>query len=192
MPFVWTIGYAKTDHIVLPQLAYSYRAIIGASLGGALADPVVNYPSLFSRGTIFEKFPFLLPNLVCAGVCLFSLLAGLLFLQETNDRAKHRRDIGLEVGRWLTGKIFPSKTLKSPQKLHEQDQGDRAALLWDEDKTNGYGTSRPSTQASVIASGATTPHAASLETDSTTPELSVVKAFNRQVVLNIICYGLIA
>ncbi|MCJ1233110.1 hypothetical protein MMC14_001065 [Varicellaria rhodocarpa] len=66
MPFVWSIG-----------------TIIGPAVGGTLAQPAINYPSIFSD-TIFAKFPYLLPNLVCSIMLLISILAGYLFLTETH------------------------------------------------------------------------------------------------------------
>ena len=60
MPFVWCMG-----------------SIIGSALGGALADPVRNYPDVFNHGTIFETYPYLLTNAVCSGVVIFSLIVGL-------------------------------------------------------------------------------------------------------------------
>lgn len=84
MPTVWCMG-----------------AFIGSGLGGALADPVRNYPGTFHPGTIFDKFPYLLTNLVCTGVVVFSMIVGILFLEETHEDLKHRRDIGLEIGDWI-------------------------------------------------------------------------------------------
>ena len=66
MPFVWSIG-----------------TIIGPAIGGTLAQPAINYPSIFSD-TIFAKFPYLLPNLICAIMLLMSVIAGYFFLTETH------------------------------------------------------------------------------------------------------------
>ncbi|KAF2749656.1 MFS general substrate transporter [Sporormia fimetaria CBS 119925] len=87
MPFVWCLG-----------------TIIGSSLGGILANPVASWPSQFS-GTIFDRFPYLLPNLVCTAVVIFGLLVGIFFLEETHEDRKHDRDRGVEMGRWLLSKI---------------------------------------------------------------------------------------
>nr|POE63005.1 positive regulator of purine utilization [Quercus suber] len=81
MPFVWCLG-----------------AIIGSALGGALADPVRNYPAFFHAGTMFDRYPYLLTNLVCAAVVIFSLSVGVLFLEETHEDKRTRRDVGLEIG----------------------------------------------------------------------------------------------
>lgn len=67
MPFVWSIG-----------------TIIGPAIGGTLANPAETFPSLFSEFGLFARFPYLLPNLICAGLLLMSIIAGYLFLEETH------------------------------------------------------------------------------------------------------------
>jgi hypothetical protein len=75
------------------------RSIIGAALGGALAEPVKSYPTIFKPGGLFDLFPYLLPNLVCTAVVVFGLVVGILFLEETHEDKKYCRDIGVEAGR---------------------------------------------------------------------------------------------
>ncbi|KKK18620.1 MFS transporter [Aspergillus ochraceoroseus] len=67
MPFVWSIG-----------------TIIGPAIGGLLAKPAENFPSVFSHHGLFGKFPYLLPNLVCSVLLLGSIIFSWLFLQETH------------------------------------------------------------------------------------------------------------
>ena len=67
MPFVWSIG-----------------TIIGPALGGCLAQPSMNYPSVFPSDGLFAKFPFLLPNLICAALLLVAILAGTFAIEETH------------------------------------------------------------------------------------------------------------
>jgi hypothetical protein len=81
MPFVWCLG-----------------AIIGSVLGGTLAEPVKNYPGFFAKGGLFDKFPYLLPNLICVGVVVAGLITGFLFLEESHEDKKDRPDFGLELG----------------------------------------------------------------------------------------------
>ncbi|KAK0514687.1 hypothetical protein JMJ35_003304 [Cladonia borealis] len=88
MPFVWCLG-----------------SIVGPALGGALAQPCDNYPTVFPRGTIFDHYPFLLPNLVCAAVLAVGVLIGILFLEETHGQKKHRRDLGIVAGQWILSHI---------------------------------------------------------------------------------------
>ncbi|ERS99784.1 hypothetical protein HMPREF1624_03148 [Sporothrix schenckii ATCC 58251] len=67
MPFVWSIG-----------------TIIGPALGGTFADPHASFPELFPRGSLFDRFPYLLPNLLCALLLLISILMGYVLLEETH------------------------------------------------------------------------------------------------------------
>lgn len=73
MPFVWSIG-----------------CIIGPVIGGTLADPADNFPSYFSSEGLFAKFPYLLPNLICAAMMALSILAGYFFLEETHPDMQPR------------------------------------------------------------------------------------------------------
>ncbi|KAL8949721.1 MAG: hypothetical protein Q9222_004197 [Ikaeria aurantiellina] len=67
MPFVWSIG-----------------TIIGPAIGGVTARPAVSMPDLFSSTGLFAKYPFLLPNLICAALLLASIFLGYFFLIETH------------------------------------------------------------------------------------------------------------
>ncbi|KAI4141356.1 MAG: hypothetical protein L6R39_005385 [Caloplaca ligustica] len=67
MPFVWSIG-----------------TIIGPAIGGVTARPAISMPDIFSPTGLFGKFPFLLPNLICASLLLISIGLGYLFLIETH------------------------------------------------------------------------------------------------------------
>jgi hypothetical protein len=67
MPFVWSIG-----------------TIIGPSIGGYFAEPAKNFPNIFSPTGVFSKFPYLLPNLICALLLFVSIIAAYFFLGETH------------------------------------------------------------------------------------------------------------
>ncbi|KAH6659489.1 major facilitator superfamily domain-containing protein [Truncatella angustata] len=79
MPVVWCIG-----------------SIVGPMIGGALAKPVESYPSLFAQGTVWDSYPYLLPNLFSALICIVGVVNGILFLEETHSTKKHDRDRGLD------------------------------------------------------------------------------------------------
>ncbi|TVY78286.1 putative membrane protein [Lachnellula suecica] len=73
MPFVWSIG-----------------TIIGPALGGTFADPASSFPNTFSQDGIFGRFPYLLPNMLCSGLLLISIVAGYLLLEETHPDMQPR------------------------------------------------------------------------------------------------------
>lgn len=103
--------------------------IIGSALGGALALPCESYPSLFARGTLWDKFPFLLPNLVCVSVLIVGILAGCLFLKESNPKLKRRRDRGIEFGQWLMSIIRGSI-------MHRNAAGEKYSKVQTHDETD--------------------------------------------------------
>ncbi|KAM0431791.1 hypothetical protein ACHAPT_005041 [Fusarium lateritium] len=67
MPFVWSIG-----------------TIIGPSIGGILANPHESWPETFPTGSLLQRFPYLLPNLICAGLLLLSIVLAFFLLEETH------------------------------------------------------------------------------------------------------------
>lgn len=72
---------------------------MGPTLGGLLARPTVNFPSIFPPDSFFGRYPFLLPNLICTGILILGLCVGILFLEETHHTHKFSRDTGVELGK---------------------------------------------------------------------------------------------
>jgi MFS family permease len=176
MPFVWCLG-----------------SIIGPAMGGALATPCESYPWLFPRDTIFARHPFLLPNLVCVGVLLLGITIGVLFLDETHADLKSRRDYGRNLGLRIVGKITGSDAIFSAESKTGNCSVGEGAHLIENDAPPGY----RSTQGSPRLSTATGISPATKEGDIELayPRLSgkpSAKTFNRQVVLVIIGYGILA
>ncbi|PYI04177.1 permease of the major facilitator superfamily [Aspergillus sclerotiicarbonarius CBS 121057] len=175
MPFVWCLG-----------------SIIGPAIGGALAQPCDNYPWLFQRDTIFDRFPFLLPNLVCVVVLVSGIVVGLLFLEETHPEKKHRRDPGLALGNWLVAKVWGS-----PEQLSEASDA-KAELTGEE--YYGYDDVPPPEYRSTENSPRLSPVKESdnlsadddIEGQMKGEPCGVPKAFTRQVIFNIVAYGILA
>ena len=84
MPLVWTVG-----------------SIFGPSFGGSLANPALKFPEVFGGSGLFKTYPFALPNLVGAGFFLVGLFVGTLFLKETLETKKDKRDYGIILGEIL-------------------------------------------------------------------------------------------
>ena len=87
MPFVWSIG-----------------TIIGPAIGGTFARPAISMPSVFSSTGIFARFPYLLPNLICAAILLISILFGYFFLMETHP----------DMQAWSTREELDHTTAETP------------------------------------------------------------------------------
>jgi MFS family permease len=166
MPFVWCLG-----------------SIIGPALGGALAQPCNNYPGVFPRGTIFDRFPFLLPNLVCIVILGLGIVIGFLFLEETHVVKRDRYDPGLKLGRWLLGKC------SAP---HVMQDGDKNYVLLVADPPPKYRSREGSPFPSSLRDISTSSLSSDLESEASSEVIGFTKAFTKQVVFNIIGYGILA
>ncbi|GKZ36757.1 hypothetical protein AbraIFM66950_007954, partial [Aspergillus brasiliensis] len=98
--------YQSRAFLLLP-MCFNIGVIIGPVLGGALADPLKNFPQIFGPGTLLggadgvewmRKWPFLLPNLLSAVFIFFSFLAVFFGLDETHETARYRSDWGRQLG----------------------------------------------------------------------------------------------
>jgi len=103
MPLVWTIG-----------------SIFGPGFGGALANPAAKYPEVFGNSDFFKKYRFALPNIVASIFFMFGMLIGFLFLKETLETRKHKRDYGRVLGKLIVHP-FSAKKPKVPWR-HEEEQ----------------------------------------------------------------------
>ncbi|KAK1465903.1 major facilitator superfamily transporter [Colletotrichum melonis] len=171
MPLVWCLG-----------------SIVGPALGGLLAEPVQSYPQYFKAGSIWDQYPFLLPNLFSAATVFCGVVIGLLFLEETHAERKKRRDPGVELGKRIISWVS-AKSCQIPARKAEKQ-----ALL-DDDELPGYRTNESSPQ--LVGSESTIPEPT--ETLDLT-EASIIDEiaeppkviFTRPVILNIISYGILA
>ena len=105
-------------------LLFNFGAIIGPAIGGStyLTKPKEKSPyeekedkniyQVVDDWDIYQiyqqfldRFPYALPNIVVALVLWFSLGCGILFLEETHEIHKYRRDYGVDLGDWLLSKV---------------------------------------------------------------------------------------
>ncbi|KAI9641842.1 hypothetical protein NHQ30_009709 [Ciborinia camelliae] len=90
--------YQSRAFLLLPMCA-NIGTIIGPILGGLLADPAGNYPSMFGGIKWLEKYPYAPPNLL-SGVFLASACLAVIFaLEETHEMYAHKEDWGINTGR---------------------------------------------------------------------------------------------
>lgn len=73
----------RSSMMAMTPLAFNIGTMTGTTMGGLLADPAHQYPSVFGNFAPFIKFPYLLPFLVGAAVTLFGLVMVLLKVKET-------------------------------------------------------------------------------------------------------------
>lgn len=172
MPFVWCLG-----------------SIIGPALGGVLAQPCDNYPWLFQRNTLFDHFPFLLPNLVCVVVLICGIVVGILFLEETHAEKKHRRDPGLQLGRWLVSKCWDSSHAQIDSHV-ENEPNDTGYFDFENVPPPEYKSTESSPCLGPVKESQNLSEDEVEGQKKTQP--GVPKAFTKQVVFNIIAYGILA
>lgn len=168
MPFVWSIG-----------------SIIGPAMGGALALPCDVYPSIFPRGGLFETYPFLLPNLFCVFILVLGITNGILFLEETHLEMKGRRDLGLELGRFLLEKL----SWESDRSKDHPTEVDEIDSLADRDPPPGY---RSTDGSPILRSTTTEALDADLGELQEKERRGMIKTFNRHVVVIIVAYAILA
>ncbi|KAI3331511.1 MFS general substrate transporter [Xylariaceae sp. AK1471] len=182
MPVVWCLG-----------------SMIGPMIGGALARPCINYPSLFPPGTIWDRYPYLLPNLFSAFVVLVGVINGFLFLEETHVQKRMERDRGLELGDWILSHFTGFRKCAEPrdEKSKLSDRRDEMQPLLDRDEElPKYRTNENSPANSPRLRSASVPaiDQDSLDLGGSRKHMGVgiSRTFTRQVILNIVSFGILA
>ncbi|PBP24799.1 major facilitator superfamily transporter [Diplocarpon rosae] len=136
---------------------------------------------------------------------LQTTVAEMVTVKEHQPRAytimpfKCRRDPGLEAGRWILGKVTRCAESKSSRGEKVADLDEAASLLSQDEQPPGYRTTEgspklPSTPAAEpqealdLNAPTATPHVLTPRA----PKPAASKAFTRQVVMNIVGYGILA
>lgn len=127
----------QTRAFLLLPLIFNSGMVVALTLGGCLADPVVNIPWLFGPDGLFNssgnpngvewalKYPYALPGLFNATVLGISLLVATLGLRESLETLENVPDFGIANGRSLTRLVkrlvFRHRTQYNPLPLHDLD-----------------------------------------------------------------------
>jgi hypothetical protein len=149
---------------------------LGPAFGGALVHPNERFPGLFHNSTFFRRNPFSLPGLVAGIFFLIGITSGLLFLKETLEAKKHRKDYGLMLGSTLTASCSRRKGRRTPKSWHSSDDESRPFLGADLD-------SEPSTPLSRTRS---------FKRQIPAKEPGYRDVFSRQSSINLCAYTLLA
>ncbi|PMB70034.1 putative peptide/nitrate transporter [Beauveria bassiana] len=59
--------------------------LLGPIIGGALADPVAQYPGLFGGWAFLKRYPYAAPGFAVSAIAVTGVLTSVLFLEETLD-----------------------------------------------------------------------------------------------------------
>ena len=101
--------YQSRAFLLLP-MCFNIGVIIGPILGGILADPVYNFPTVFGEHSILggetgiawmRKWPYAFPNLVCAAFLTTSAASVFFCLDETLEARRHKKDYGRQAGKHM-------------------------------------------------------------------------------------------
>jgi hypothetical protein len=187
---VYWVSWLRSPWLSVPCKTDIYRSIIGPAIGGLLAQPCTNY-HFCSQTSLLGRYPFLLPNLFSAACVCLGVLIGILFLEETHPIKKYEKDRGLELGRQIVS-FLPGVRR---QRCYE-DTAEKHPLLSAGDSLPAYTEhcrQHSSTDASDCCEAVIlddvplrTPLKLEASFGASTP------TFNRNVVLNIISYGILA
>lgn len=125
------------------------------------------------------------------------MVVGILFLEETHAEKKYRHDPGLEAGKWILSKVTRCAESKASRCEKAADLDEVMSLLSDDEQPPGYRTTDGSPK---LPSTPSLEPRESLDLNAPAPRVVVTrstkpaatKAFTRQVVLNIVGYGILA
>ena len=169
--------------------------MIGPAIGGALARPCKFYPKIFLPGSIWDRYPYLLPNLFSACAVFLGLFAGIFFLEETHPVKKHEVDHGLILGQKIAAWFSWKKESADSKKLRllQEEQ----PLIDPEDQLPGYQTTEPSPSLVSCDNDANLPSDLdSLDPLDPVPEITknsgASRIFTKPIILNTMSFGILA
>lgn len=181
MPLVWSIG-----------------SVFGPAFGGFFAQPAKQYPSLFGDSWLFNKYPFLLPNLMACVFFFISVVVATLFLRETLETKRHDRDWGLVLGEKISRPFSKRRRGSCARKSHYHGpaadhrllrQRQRASFV-DAEATAPLLAPKASASAVVKPSSSSPSSSTKKNTAAAAPRMRDV--FTRNVTINLVAYTFLA
>ena len=167
MPMVWQVG-----------------SIIGPIFGGALVYPNEHFPHIFHDSAFFHRYPFSLPGLVAGLFFLVGISSGILFLRETLEDKKDRKDYGLRLGSAIQASCAGRSCLSRRRtKSH--------SLLRDAEESEGL-LQRHSRRRGSSDSAHLTPASIQSRTAQTKAVVGYGDVFSPQSSINLAAYTLLA
>ncbi|CAK9882399.1 unnamed protein product [Sphagnum jensenii] len=101
--------------------------ILGPALGGYLSQPALKYPDIFTKGSLFARFPYLLPSL-----CNTVFAIGVLFISFQLPETLHKHEQSQQMPPPNVSTTDPEMTDKLsplPNDLIEAQQDQKKPLL---------------------------------------------------------------
>lgn len=91
-------------------LFFNLGSVVGPMIGGYFANPNPHNPyqdkgEMNVLEKLTNKYPYLMSNIVVVFFVWFSFICGALFLEETHENFKYRRDYGVDLGDCLLTKL---------------------------------------------------------------------------------------
>jgi hypothetical protein len=164
-------------------------------IGGALAKPVETLPSIFAPGSLWDRFPYLLPNLFSAICVLIGVVIGILFLEETHAEKKLERDRGLELGKVVLS-YLPGRNREVNDTSRAKNAEEQPLLFEIDESLPGYLTNEtslgsPSTSNTSLRDSVDLGEASDGQPPNPEPK-QAARIFTKPVVTIIASYGILA
>lgn len=152
---------------------------------------------MFARGTIFERYPYLLPNLVSASVVLIGLVVGILFLDETHEQKKYRPDPGRDLGRWIVASLSSPTDDFKYSKIADANIDETSTLIDEHSMPPSYSSSDACLETKSMKTSITPADNCTIiehddEGQQHIPKPAATRAITPQVLLNVVSYGILA
>ena len=129
-------------------------------------------------------------------ILVVGILVGVLFLEETHQEKKYRRDLGLEFGQKIVSLFNRQRHSMTLDKTDDANFEESRSLL-DDEPPPGYRTTEgspryPSSRSLSPAAPPYTRSAATIPLQGKDLSVGVQKAFTKPVIVQIIGYGILA